>query len=162
MFLIPFLLAGCSTTYLLSTPDEFNRLNGAHPATIYLKSGIDVSGRDIHVGMDSIRFTGGYADSVLRLPVGEVQSIEHVDRFTGALFGFVVGSVSGGLVGVAIAPELDGHHGNHIEAGVGILGAMIGGGVGIIWGALQGTRTHYEFPSRFMRSSTQNNSEPKK
>lgn len=157
-----FLTAGCTTTYQLGTPEEFDSVNCAHSATIHLKNSSNVCGRDIHAGRDSILLTDRCTDLVLSLPIRDVEFVEHIDRVSGAFLGFFVGSASGCLAGVAIAPELDGHHGNHIELGVGILGAAIGGGVGFIWGAVQGNRTRYEFPSYWMRTSTQNNSEPRK
>ena len=160
-----FLFAGCTTTYKLGTPDELKRRNGNHPAFVHLNDGGELRGKDLHAEKDSIRFIDRGSDSSVCLPLRDVRCVEHIDRLSGAIFGFFMGMLGGGATGVCVAGAMNPQGGE--MAGFGLLGgAIVGGAIGatggLVWGAVHGIRARYEFPVDSIRTEPQKNPEPAK
>jgi hypothetical protein len=150
------LIAGCSTTYKLRTPEEFNKKNGEHEAIVHFKDGVAICGKQIRAEKQRVCLINTENDSSLCAPVRELRSIEHVDRVNGGIFGFFIGMVSGVGGGLGVASTIDAHGSD--QRGLSLLaGALVGGAFGAvsgaIWGVAYGFRTVYEFPSDSTRSA---------
>lgn len=111
-FVFPFLLAGCSRTYLLTeTPrlrfyEKVNRSAEDQDGRITLVNGRSFPGRSIRVFSDSVRWKDVETGEDKARANHRINTIVFVNHKEAAIKGIKVGSVVGGMAGTILPPLL--------------------------------------------------------
>lgn len=157
-------LYGCSSSYTVSSAGKPNseysykemneELNGRH-ITIEMKDGEELSAEDIIISRDSVSWVDMNTDEKSNLGTRNIKRIAFKNHLVGGLEGLVIAPVvfvgSWGLSGFS-EEGIGGSAGWEAPAALG----LIGGGIGMITGAIIGHSYNYEFLSAEQIDSLQN------
>jgi len=110
-------------------------------AEIQLKNGLTLEADGPQVDYDSVTWSVG--NSVFGVPVDSVEQITGRNHVLGALEGFGIGALAGGIL-AALMLESGGHPGVSAP----LVGGVLGAGVGSLIGALIGHRYRFTFDEK--------------
>ena len=147
--LLAFLEFGCSSTNVIHLRDSdtnesvsrFSYLVQSSDAEILLKNGstIEVDGPQVY--HDSVKWSVGSPGA--GIPIDSVEQITGRNHVLGALEGFGIGALAGGIL-AALMLESGGHPGVSAP----LVGGVLGAGVGSLIGALIGHRYRFTFDEK--------------
>lgn len=160
--LIAFILAGCSSTRILTTGQEtsnqnnitfekFNKLNYNKSLTVVLKDGNNFQASKLLLENDSTYYTNKSTKSRQSIPTKDIEKFEYIDHFGGGLTGFMLGMFGGALTGFIPTYLLFDTKGE--MAGFGILiftaaGGLLGSVAGLTYGLITGHIYNFEMAER--------------
>lgn len=166
ILILPLLLCGCSTTYLILEPSVRNPDTKTQftdhilnkKVTVEFKDGNEFEAIRFEIGRDSCDWIDPNTNLKISHRTKDIKRVLKRNHLLGTVEGFGIGigegSVAGGILGFLLATIfVDGSSGGGgaedargMGASVGIVGgAIIGSIVGTVKGALSGHRYEYEF-----------------
>jgi hypothetical protein len=145
------MLVGCSITNHVTSPGDnvLERKDG----TVHLTNGRNIVANNIHVLVDSLSFTEGETNLVTTISLRDISKVKRTSHSMGAVHGVAIGSFVGlGTIGVAnIITERRRRNTEeeyYYNNGAGLVfagGAILGGVLGAIGGAIIGSHETYVF-----------------
>lgn len=160
--LIVFILAGCSSTRILTTEKEiskknyisfekFNKLNHNKSLTVMLRDGNNFQATELRLENDSTYFTNEATETRQSIPTKDIEKFIYRDYFGGGLTGFMLGMLGGASAG--FIPSYLFFNRDSEMAGLGILvftgvGGVLGGVVGLTYGLITGHTYNFEMTEK--------------
>jgi hypothetical protein len=157
LFLVSLLVSGCASTVELNSAKEGKMKIGNSLAEVHLKSGQEYIGKIVQIGNDSIRIDNMEAGYILKFSNRDIKFIKVTDHVLGALKGCLFGGASMLILVSIIKAQNDNsdHDGSGWTSGmkknVPIIGAGIGGLLGLIIGGINGHHYTYVFPEDLVK-----------
>jgi hypothetical protein len=145
-FALVLLLAGCSSTMYIGTPDRLQREIGNKSGHLALRSGWLYEVDSVRVRPDSTLLFDAGTHMPFHLPTSDILYFESTDHFGGALSGLFVGVCAGGLTGALLGVATMGSStllGPTVIVMELVALGVIGGLGGTIYGVLHGNREMY-------------------
>ena len=155
LFGLAIFLCGCSSSYLVSStgmPDaqysyrEMNEELKGRDVKIEIKNLRYISAKEVKISDDSVSWVDQRTNQKFKASIRQLDKIVVKNHFLGALEGLGLGLVGGAGAGAAAlsSTNFSGPPGWYVGL---ILGGPVGGGTGLIIGAIKGHSYNYEFPT---------------
>lgn len=161
-FLIVFILAGCSSTRILTTGQEtskknyisfekFNKLNYNKSLTVVLRDGNNFRATELRLENDSTYFTNKSTETRQSIPTKDIKKFVWRDHAGGGLTGFMYGAIGGALAGFIPTYLILNKEGEMGGFGILVLtagGGLLGGIGGLTYGLITGYTYNFEMAER--------------
>ena len=146
IILLSFQIAACSSTDEISKPEEMNEVTAGKNVLIVLKSGISHDAINFLAKSDSTQFIDTESDSLQTISTADIFTIRTKNRLSGALMGFLLGPVIGGVTTFFFVDLQTPPYSEDRDVKLGLsafAGAILGATTGVIVGVTHGYQSTY-------------------